>query len=231
MLANGAKLEFKSKTVTTYTKLKGLKEIPEIGVDPEKVENTDLDDTQKMYEMGIGDPGDITYKFKYDNTAKDSPYRVLRAYEASGENLSFNYNKRNQIAIGDAFYNDVHNLLVATPLMPVYDQQGRYYDMESKQTEGWKLNDGASNPLGLIAADHGQNLNRGYSLYSNAYLEIQPIKNLKFKSSFGFQMSASSYRSYKEDYNFATTVTNSPDKVYQSMASGYRYTCENTLSY
>lgn len=89
MLANGAKLEFKSKTVTTYTKLKGLKEIPEIGVDPEKVENTDLDDTQKMYEMGIGDPGDITYKFKYDNTSKDSPYRVLRAYEASGENLSF----------------------------------------------------------------------------------------------------------------------------------------------
>lgn len=89
MLANGAKLEFKSKTVTTYTKLKGLKEIPEIGVDPEKVENTDLDDTQKMYEMGIGDPGDITYKFKYDNTAEDSPYRVLRAYEASGENLSF----------------------------------------------------------------------------------------------------------------------------------------------
>lgn len=89
MLANGAKLEFKSKTVTAYAKLKGLKEIPEIGVDPEKVENTDLDDTQKMYEMGIGDPGDITYKFKYDNTAKDSPYRVLRAYEASGENLSF----------------------------------------------------------------------------------------------------------------------------------------------
>lgn len=42
-----------------------------------------------MYEMGIGDSGDITYKFKYDNTAKDSPYRVLRAYEASGENLSF----------------------------------------------------------------------------------------------------------------------------------------------
>lgn len=89
MLANGAKLEFKSKSVSSYTKLKGLKEIPEIGVDPEKVENTDLDDTQKMYEMGIGDPGDITYKFKYDNSSKDSPYRILRAYEASGENLSF----------------------------------------------------------------------------------------------------------------------------------------------
>lgn len=63
--------------------------MPEIGVEPEKVENSDLDDTQKVYEMGIGDPGDITYKFKYDNTETDSPYRVLRKYEESGEVLSF----------------------------------------------------------------------------------------------------------------------------------------------
>ena len=49
MLANGATLEYKKKSATesTYTKLKGLKEIPEMGVDPEKVENTDLDDTVK----------------------------------------------------------------------------------------------------------------------------------------------------------------------------------------
>ena len=89
MLANGATLEYKSKSVTSFAKLKGLKEIPEIGVDPEKVDNTDLEASQKVYEMGIGDPGDITYKFKYENTETDSPYRILRAYEASGETLSF----------------------------------------------------------------------------------------------------------------------------------------------
>lgn len=38
MLANGATLEYKKKGATTFTKLSGLKEIPEIGVDPEKVE-------------------------------------------------------------------------------------------------------------------------------------------------------------------------------------------------
>ena len=85
MLANGATLEYKSKSVTSFAKLKGLKEIPEIGVDPEKVDNTDLEASQKVYEMGIGDPGDITYKFKYENTETDSPYRIL----ASGETLSF----------------------------------------------------------------------------------------------------------------------------------------------
>ena len=89
MLANGAKLGFKKKGGATYTDLPGLKEIPEMGVEPEKVENTCLTDANKMYEQGIGDLPEMTYKFKYDNTAKDSPYRVLRAYEASGENLSF----------------------------------------------------------------------------------------------------------------------------------------------
>ena len=58
-------------------------------VDPEKVENTDLDDTVKQYEMGIGDAGDITYKFKYENTSTDSPYRLMRALEESGEIATF----------------------------------------------------------------------------------------------------------------------------------------------
>lgn len=89
MLANGATLEYKSKSSGSFTKLAGLKEIPEIGSDPEKVDNTTLADKQKVYEMGIGDPGDISYKFKYDNTETTSPYRVLRQYEENKEVLSF----------------------------------------------------------------------------------------------------------------------------------------------
>lgn len=91
MLANGATLEYKKKgaTESTYTKLLGLKEIPEMGVDPEKVENTTLEDSVKQYEMGIGDVGDITYKFKYENTSSTSPYRLMRAAEEAGDVLSF----------------------------------------------------------------------------------------------------------------------------------------------
>lgn len=89
MLANGAKLEYKGGTVQSFTKLEGLKEIPEMGSDPEKVENTTLDDTTKQYEMGIGDPGDIVYKFKYDNTSENSPYRLMRAAQEAGTVLDF----------------------------------------------------------------------------------------------------------------------------------------------
>lgn len=77
MLANGIKLGYKT-TGSSYIELTGLKEVPEMGNDPEKVDNTCLSDTTKQYEYGIGDYGDLAYKFKYVNDSEESPYRVLR---------------------------------------------------------------------------------------------------------------------------------------------------------
>ncbi len=91
MLANGATLGYKEKggTENTFTDLPGLKEIPELGVNPEKVENTCLTDANKMYELGIGDLPDMVYKYKYDNSKADSPYRKMRGYEKAGTVLTF----------------------------------------------------------------------------------------------------------------------------------------------
>lgn len=90
MLANGAKLGYKKKGASgDYTDLTGLKEIPELGEDPEKVENSGLADKVKQYEYGIGDAGDLAYKFKYENTSETSPYRVMRKAAATKEVLSF----------------------------------------------------------------------------------------------------------------------------------------------
>ncbi len=91
MLANGATLGYKEKegSSATYTDLPGLKEIPDCGVEPEKVENTCLTDKNKQYENGIGDLGEMKYKFKYDNTQATSPYRKMREAQDSGKVLSF----------------------------------------------------------------------------------------------------------------------------------------------
>lgn len=91
MLANGIKLGYKEKGAsgTTYTDLTGLKEVPEIGIEPEKVENTCLSDKVKQYENGIGDAGDLEFKFKYENSSATSPYRVLRKAQETGKALSF----------------------------------------------------------------------------------------------------------------------------------------------
>lgn len=91
MLANGAKLGYKKKSASsaTYTDLPGLKEIPEFGFEAEKVDNTVLTDKHKKYELGIGDLPDMVYKFKYDNTKADSPYRVMRQAAEDQEVLCF----------------------------------------------------------------------------------------------------------------------------------------------
>lgn len=88
MLANGTTLAMKKKTDQEYIVLTGLKEVPELGVNPEKVDNTTLADKVKISEFGIGDPGDLVYKFKWENGAKSS-YRKLRAVADTGETVSF----------------------------------------------------------------------------------------------------------------------------------------------
>jgi len=88
MLANGITLAMKKEAENTYTKLTGLKEVPELGVDPEKVDNTTLEDKMKHSELGIGDPGDLAYKFKWDN-GTDSSYRILREVADTKKTVSF----------------------------------------------------------------------------------------------------------------------------------------------
>ncbi|HEL2135306.1 TPA: phage tail protein [Streptococcus suis] len=78
MLANGIKLKMSETKGSGYAVLEGLKEVPELGIDPEKVENTTLADTIKQYEFGIGDAGELEYKFKYENSKATSSYRTLR---------------------------------------------------------------------------------------------------------------------------------------------------------
>lgn len=88
MLANGIKLAY-GKTKGTYTDLVGLKEVPEFGIEPEKVENTTLADKVKKYEFGIGDAGELEYKFAYKNDEENAPYRVLRKAADNKEKLFF----------------------------------------------------------------------------------------------------------------------------------------------
>lgn len=90
MLANGIILLYKKKDgASSFTELEGLKEVPELGNEEEKVENTCLSDKVKQYEFGIGDPGDLEYKFKYFNASASSPYRIMREAAENKEILTF----------------------------------------------------------------------------------------------------------------------------------------------
>ena len=84
MLANGITLSYKGSG-SSYTVIDGLQEVPEIGVEVEKVENTCLSDAVKQYEKGIGDAGDMEFKFKYTNAI----WKVLRGFETASKPTEF----------------------------------------------------------------------------------------------------------------------------------------------
>lgn len=89
MLVNGTKLEYKKSGGSSYVELPGLKETPEMGITPEKVENTGVNDPFKMYELGIGELPDMVYKFKFENASASSIYRTLRGLQETGATVSF----------------------------------------------------------------------------------------------------------------------------------------------
>jgi TonB-linked outer membrane protein, SusC/RagA family len=148
------------------------------------------------------------------------------------ENLNFGYSEKQGIGIGNIYWNDIHNMMVGVPLMPVYNDAGEYFAKADKASSGLdQLSPDIANPIASMVYNRGQNLSKNYNLNTNASLEIQPIKNLILKSTFGYKMSASSYRQYTPVYELSTSSINTIDKVNQSMSSGYSWTFENTLAY
>ena len=153
-----------------------------------------------------------------------------------GETLNFSFGQNSGIAEGDIYGSSLHDAIGAIPLLPIYakDANGNitgFYDEAAQDADGWKFFSGAKFPIGKDYFDRGRNVNKFYSLHASVYAELQPIKNLKFKSQFGYRLSGSSDRSYKMVYFLSGTETNNLDEVTQSMRLNHRYTWENTASY
>lgn len=149
-----------------------------------------------------------------------------------GENFNYSYNDKNGIGIGGIYNNTIRNMLVAPPLMPVYNDEGEYFSKDDLSTSGLdNIDPGFTNPIAFMVYTNGYNLSKNYAMNMNAYIEIQPLQNLIFRSSYGHILSGNTYRSYIPEYDLSSTTLNTIDKVSQSASLGHRWTWENTLAY
>ncbi len=154
-----------------------------------------------------------------------------------GETLNFSFGQNSGIAEGDIYDSSLHDAIGAIPLLPVYatDEKGNvtgFYDEAMQDAEGWTFFSGAKHPIGTdYFTRRGNNLQKFYSLHASVYAELQPIKNLRIKSQFGYRLSASSERSYTMIYHLTGTQYNDVDEIRQNMRLNHRYTWENTASY
>jgi TonB-linked SusC/RagA family outer membrane protein len=88
-----------------------------------------------------------------------------------------------------------------------------------------------ANPIATMELESKHNTNNNNTIVGNAYLDLQPIKNLHLRSSFGINNWYSSSRLWQPAYDYSTVNNLVDDAVRQQMNSGYSWTFTNTLSY
>ncbi|OXA81204.1 SusC/RagA family TonB-linked outer membrane protein [Flavobacterium frigidimaris] len=162
------------------------------------------------------------YNFRFN-----SEHKLYKDVVTLGENLSFAYIDKNGIGVGNQYNNSLRNAFQATPLMPMYDADGNYYDT-TKDTEPWLA--GAANPYALMVYNN-QNESNNQKLLGNVYLQIEPIKNLTLKTTLGLDYYAGEGHSYSPIYQLSIYANSAFDKVNQNMNKGKTITWDNLLTY
>ncbi|WP_291530484.1 SusC/RagA family TonB-linked outer membrane protein [Bacteroides sp. UBA939] len=193
--------------------------------------------TQQEATMGV--PSAVPVMDRY-NVRINSQHVLLRKNKLDvlsvGQTLNYKYQEtQGSVAVDDIYWNSVHNMLVMSPLMHIYNSKGDYYMYQDQLNDGysWDTNNGANrNPIAYLDFVQSQSLSKSHYLQGGLNLDFQPIKNLHIKSQFGYIMSASSYRSYQPAYGeLSATLVEITDRVSQSMSLSNRWSWDNTISY
>jgi len=126
---------------------------------------------------------------------------------------------------GSIYWNDVRNALTGNPLLPVYDSKGSYHAALTG------LDYSSDNPLAEMDYLRSRVNSKSYSARGSFYLTLQPIKDLKFKTNFGYAYNGWSSRQYVPVYTLNTVSFSKLDQVSQGSGNGLQWSLDNTLNY
>jgi TonB-linked SusC/RagA family outer membrane protein len=149
-----------------------------------------------------------------------------------GENLNYSYSLTSGIGVGNQYGNDISNMLRAAPIMPIFNDNGEYFNRLDNTAMGLTNYDPLlTNPIALMVYERGSNRDKSHALNMSANIQIQPIKDLVFKSQFGYKMTADSYRSMTHTYDLSSNSSRQVATVEQNGGLGWSLMWDNTLNY
>ena len=150
-----------------------------------------------------------------------------------GENFTYTNIENRSVATGNIYYNDLHNALVQNPLMPAYWQpaiDNNVNEFGFTPTLGG-ISTNQTNPLAVMFYRHNYNYGKGNNIVGNVFLEVEPIRDLKFRSTYGINAWFGHNRSMNPTYNLGVLYQDEVDGAQQGQYFGNDYTWTNTLSY
>ena len=181
----------------------------------------------------IGYPA--TPKYNRFTLRLNSDYSLIRKNNRDvlkfGENITFTNTFKKGVQIGGIYDNSIRTLMAMSPLLPVRNEEGGWYEYKDIVADQWDFSAELANPLAQLDYARNNRYNKGYRLQTNFFLEFVPIKGLTFRSSFGWQYSHSESRSYVPVYQLSTKTSNPNDDVSQSQSYSIRWSWENTANW
>lgn len=138
-----------------------------------------------------------------------------------GEN--FTYARSNIAGVADEgiYNNSVRGFLNASPIFPVYDENGEFARSRFED----EVNPAAS----LFYQNMNENI--GNRFVANMYSELTLIKGLTFKTDFGVDINSGRSRSYSPYYILSNSTQNLNPSGTQSASETFRWNWENYFRY
>ena len=179
---------------------------------------------------------DVASYYKRHTIRINSDHVLLKAKDFDaitiGENISIGYSKNHDLAEDGMYWSYIHSLLQTSPLVPMYDENGELYT-HAKDGAGW--NDyWFNNPYEGLAKGGFNSMaeSRNINTSATAFLTIQPIKGLRFRSQFNYNWGSGAYRNFGEPRSpSAGSGTVTSYSVSQSAWLSTNWSVENTLTY
>ena len=149
-----------------------------------------------------------------------------------GENVSIGYSKNHDLAEDGMYWSYIHGLLQTNPLVPQYADNGDIYN-HVNYGAGW--NDyWFNNPWEGLEKGGFNSMaeSRSINTSATAFMTIQPIKGLRFRSQFNYYWGSNAYRNYGEPRSPSSgSGTVESYSASQSAGLSSSWSIENTLSY
>lgn len=171
-------------------------------------------------------------------TARVNTQMVLKKNDSHsiitvGENLTFTSSQNRGVSNGNIYGNDLHNALTQNPLQPAFWQTA--IDRNINEYGYTPTLDGLSpnqtNPLAVLYYRSNYNYPKDYKITGNAFVEIEPVKSLRFKSVYGIDSWFGHGRSMNPTYHLGVLYNDAIDGASQYQYFGANTTWTNTLSY
>ncbi len=185
----------------------------------------------------VGGPSVSNYD-RY-NLRMNSEHKLYNGLLKVGQHLTMGYMEKNGIGVGNQYNNTLRSAFNTSPFLPVHDKDGNflnnsegveYYD-ENGALQTWSpWSVGESNPYALMVLEN-QSKNNNQKIFGDLYFELNPIKNLTFRTTFGFDYYVNEGRSYKPIYDLSIYAFRIHDVASQNMSKGLALTWDNVLTY